>query len=331
MPVWKEIEKMSVLITGGTGFIGIGLAHKLLAKGEDVVLFDVALHSERVASIKDKVKIVQGDLKVWPEVLNAVKENNVEGIFHLGSMLSLPSEENPWGSFQTNVSGTMHVLEAARLFGVKRLVFASTAATFGIGIGEVVTDETLQRPINMYGAGKLYGELLGRFYHRKFGIDFRAMRYLAVMGPGVRTMAVTQYNAWMVENAVLGKPYECFVTEDTAIPVTYLKDAIRAAEMLYYAPQEKIKMMCYNISGVSPAQTAKELEMAIKKFIPEARITYKPDPVTMEIMGSLPIKVLDDSRAREEWGWQPQYTNYEKVVADFIQEVKTRPEFYGLA
>jgi threonine 3-dehydrogenase len=321
---------MSILITGGTGFIGVGLAHRLVEKGEKVVLFDIAPRSERAAGIKGNIKIVQGDLKVWPEVMNVVKDNNVTGIFHLGSMLSLPSEENPWASFQTNVAGTMYVLEAARLFGVKRMVFSSTAATYGLGIGEVVTDETLQRPINMYGAGKLYSELLGRFYHRKFGLDFRAVRYLAVMGPGVKTMAITQYNAWMVENAALGKLFECFVTEDTAIPVIYVKDAIRAAETLYEAPQAQIKTMCYNIAGVSPAQTAKELETAVRKFIPDADITYKPDKVAMELMQSLPIKVLDDTRAREEWGWQPQYTDYEKVVEDFIQEVKTRPGYYGL-
>jgi len=322
---------MSILITGGTGFIGIGLTHKLVERGEDVVLFDIVPQSERVADIKDKIKVIQGDLKVWPEVLNAVKNNSVEGIFHLGSMLSLPSEENPWASFQTNVAGTMHVLEAARLFGVKRMVFTSTAATYGLGTTEVITDDTLQRPITMYGAGKLYGELLGRFYHRKFGLDFRALRYCAVMGPGVKTIAVTQYNPWMVENAALGKPYECFVSEDTAIPVTYFKDAIRAIEMLYYAPKEKIKTMCYNISGVSPAQTAKALELAIKKIIPEAKITYKPDPVTMEFFRNQTIKVIDDSRAREEWGWEPLYTDFEKLVADFIQEVRTKTEFYGLA
>lgn len=320
----------SILITGGTGFIGVGLAHRLVERGEQVVLFDIAPRRERVTDIKDKAKVVQGDLKVWPEVLNAVKDNHVQGIFHLGAMLSLPSEENPWASFQTNVVGTMHVLEAARLFGVERLVFASTAATYGLGIGEVITDDTLQRPISMYGASKLYGELLGRFYRRKFGLDFRALRYIAVMGPGVKTMAVTQYNAWMVENAALGKPYECFVSEDTGTPVTYVKDAIRAIEMLYYAPKEKIKTVCYNLSGVSPAQSAKELEQAIKKFIPEAKITYKPDPVAMEVMGSLKIKVIDDRRAREEWGWKPQYTNFEKVVADFIKEVRTKAKFYGL-
>ena len=321
---------MAILITGGTGFIGIGLAHRLVARGEDVALFDVSPRSERVAGIKDKVSVIQGDLKVWPEVLNAVKDNRVGGIFHLGSMLSLPSEANPWASFQTNVVGTMHVLEAARLFGVKRFAFASTAATYGLGSGEVVGDDTLQRPITMYGAGKLYGELLGRFYRRKFGLDFRALRYCAVMGPGVKTPAVTQYNAWMVENAALGKPYECFVAPDAAIPVTYFKDAINAIEKLYYAPAEKIKTVCYNISGVSPAQSAKQLELAIKKFVPDARITYKPDPVTMEFFRSQKMKVVDDSRAREEWGWAPQYTDFATVVEDFVQEVRTKPGFYGL-
>ncbi|MFC1903537.1 NAD-dependent epimerase/dehydratase family protein [Chloroflexota bacterium] len=321
---------MSILITGGTGFIGVSLTHKLVERGESVVLFDIAPRSERVTDIKGNVRVIQGDLKVWPEVMNVVRDNNVEGIFHLGSMLSLPSEANPWASFQANVAGTMYVLEAARLFEVKRLVFASTVATYGLGTGEVITDETLQRPITMYGVGKLYGELLGRFYRRKFGLDFRALRYCAVMGPGVKNMAVTQYNAWMVENAALGRPYECFVTEDTAIPVTYFKDAIRAIEMLYYAPRENIKTVCYNISGVSPAQSAKQLEIAIRKFIPDAKITYKPDPITMEFFRSQNMRVFDDSRAGEEWDWKPLYTDFEKVVADFIQEVRTKSKFYGL-
>jgi len=321
---------MNILITGGTGFIGVGLARKLLAKGEKVVLFDVAPNPQRTADIKGKVKFVSGDLKVWSEVLNAVKDNKIESIFHLGSMLSLPSEENPWASFQTNVCGTMHVLEAARLFGVKRVVFASTAATYGLGTGEAITDDTLQRPITMYGCGKLYGELLGRFYRRKFDLDFRSLRYCAVMGPGVKTIAVTQFYPWMVESAALGKPFESFAAEDAAVPVTYFKDAIRAIEMLFYAPKESIKTVCYNISGVSPARSAKELEMSIKKFIPDAKITYKPDPVTMEFFNSQTMKVFDDSRAREEWGWEPSYTDFEKVVEDFIQEVRTRPNLYGL-
>ncbi len=322
---------MSILVTGGTGFIGVGLAHKLVEKGEDVVLFDVAPQKERVADIKGSVKVAQGDLKVWPELMNVVKENDVKGIFHLGSMLSTPSEGNPWASFQVNVAGTMHVLEAARLFGVKRVVFPSSIAAYGLDAGEVLTDETIQRPTTMYGTGKLYGELLGRFYRKKFGLDFRCLRYPSVVGPGVKSMAVTQYNSWMIESAALGKPYECFVAEDIAIPVLYFKDAIRAIEMLYYAPKEQIRTVCYNIAGVSPAQTAKELELAIRKFIPEVKVTYKPAPSIMEYYKTQKVMVFDDTRARQEWGWEPLHADFEKLVKDFIQEVRTRPQFYGLA
>ena len=322
---------MSILITGGTGFIGVGLAQKLVERGKEVILFDIAPQTERVAELKDRVKIVRGDLKVWPEVMNVVKENNVEDIFHLGAMLSIPSEGNPWGSFQTNVAGMMYVLEAARLFGVKRVVFPSSTASYGLGTGEVITDETLQRPITMYGISKVYGELLGRFYRRKFNLDFRCLRYCGVIGPGVKTPGVAQYNAWMIENAILGKPFECFVTEDTTVPVIYFKDAIHATLMLYDAPKEQIKTVSYNISEVSPAPTAKELELTIKKFIPEAKITYKPDPLVMEYYRNRSMKVIDDRRAREEWGWKPMYSSLEEIVTDFIQEVRTRPKFYGLA
>lgn len=323
---------MAILITGGTGFIGVGLAHKLVARGEDVVLFDIAPRMERLADIRDGVKVVRGDLTVWPEVLNAVKDNNVTGIFHLGSMLSGPSEDNPWAAFQTNLVGTMHVLEAARLFEVRRFVFPSSIGTYGLNTGETVTDETIQRPITFYGAGKLYIELLGRFYGRKFGLDFRCLRYPIVIGPGIKTRFSLHYSSLMIEYAALGRPYECTLAEDVATPNLYVKDAIRAVETLYYAPREKIKTVCYNVSGISPARPVKEVETAIKKLIPEARITYRPDPADMAYFQEYfqGLRVFDDSRAREEWGWQPHYTDYEKVAADFISEVKTRPEFYGL-
>lgn len=324
---------MSVLITGGTGFIGAGLARRLFKRGEDVVLFDIVPRIERVADIKDKVKVIQGNLGVWPEVLNVVKESNVEGIFHLGAMLRLPSEDNPWASYQTNVAGTMHVLEAARLFDVKRIVFASSAGTYGLGIGEVITDETIQRPTSMYGVGKLFGELLGRFYRRKFDLDFRCVRYCGlVVGPGHTAKAAPMYIPWMIEHAALGKPepFECWVSEDAAIQITYFKDVVQGTEMLYYAPKEKIKTICYNLSAGTQMPTVKDIEMAIKKFIPEAKFTYKPDPVTMEILHSRKFKFVDCSRASEEWGWNPQYTDYEKIIEDFINEARTNPELYGL-
>jgi threonine 3-dehydrogenase len=322
---------MSILITGGMGFIGIGLAHELAAKGQDVVLFDIAARPERVTDIKDNVKIIQGDLKVWAEVMNTVRDNRVEDIFHLGAMLSVPSEGNPWGSFQTNVAGTMYVLEAARLFGVKKVIFPSSVASYGLDTGEVVTDATLQRPVTMYGTSKVYGELLGRFYRRKFDLDFRCLRYGGVIGPGVKTPGIAQYNAWMIESAALGRPYECFVTQDTSVPITYFKDAVHATLQLYEAPGENIKTVCYNINEFSPSPTAKELELSIRKFIPDVKVSYKPDPVVMAFYQNQNMKSIDDSRAREEWGWRPMFNELEDMVADFINEVRTRPEYYGLA
>ncbi len=321
---------MSILITGGAGFLGAPLARRLVEKGEDVVLFSRVPRWDRLEDIKDKVKFIQGDLTIWPEVMNAIRDHQVEGVFHLGAMLSTLAEQNPWACFQTNVAGTMHILEAARLFGVKRVFFAGSAATYGLGIGPVVTEETIQRPASAYGISKLYGELLGRFYRRKFNLDFRCLRYFAVTGPGAKNMTVAQYNSWMIENVALGKPYECFVSRDIQIPVTYYKDALRATEMLYYAPEEQIKTVCYNVAGISPAQTVQELELAIKKFIPESRITYKPDPAIMDFYLSYPVKAIDDSQARKEWGWTPLYTDFEKIVKDFIEEVRERPRIHGL-
>jgi nucleoside-diphosphate-sugar epimerase len=325
---------MAILITGGTGFVGSGLARRLVERGEkDIVLFDIAPNLNRVADIKDKVKIVQGDLKVWSEIMNVIKDNNIEGIFHLGSMLSGACEASPWQGYQVVVTGTMHVLEAARLFGVKKVVFSSSSATYGIGNLEVITEQTLQRPISIYGAGKLFGEHLGRFYRRKFGLDFRCVRYFLVIGPGTRNMPpYAEHMCLMIENTALGKPYVCKVREDQGIPLTYVKDDIRATEMLYYAPAEKIKTVCYNVVGVSPAKTPKELALTIKRLIPDAKITFKLDKNLSEFFDVFygGQKAVDDSRAREEWGWKPLYSDFGKLVEDFIHEVKTRPQLWGL-
>jgi len=319
---------MSILITGGTGWVGTGLAHRLVERGEDVILFDIAPQMERVADIKNNVKVVQGDQTVWPEVLNVVKENNVEGVFHLGTLHSSPLHH--WAVYEGNVGGIMNVLEAARLFGVKRVVFTSSIMSYGLGIHtETITDETLQRPASVYGVTKLYGELIGRFYRKKFDLDFRCMRYPNIFDPSVRISKKLQYIAWMIQSAALGRPAECPVSEDTKLPVLYYEDAMRATQMLYDAPKEQIKTVCYNVVGVFPSLTAKEVELAIKKFIPEAKFTYKPDPWVMDYYRS--INNIDDSRAREEWGWKPLYADFEKIVADFIKEVRTKPEYYSLA
>jgi nucleoside-diphosphate-sugar epimerase len=152
---------MSKLITGGTGYIGAELAHILAERGEEVVLFDIVINRYRIEDIENKVKIVSGDVGNWPEILNVFKENKITEVYHLGSMLTYISELNPWASFRTNVIGTYNVLEASRLFGVNKVMFASTLGTFGLEMEETLTDISIQRPVSMYGCGKLYGEGLG--------------------------------------------------------------------------------------------------------------------------------------------------------------------------
>lgn len=321
---------MKVLVTGGTGFIGAELARTLVGRGEEVVLFDIYPNYARIADIKDKVKVVQGNLAYAAEVFNVVRDNNINGIYHLGSMLSVPSNANPWASFQTNVVGTMNILEAARLFAVGKVVFTSTAATYGLDCPPVVTDTTIQRPTTMYGSGKLYCECLGRFYHSKFGLDFRSLRFPAVIGPGAKVKHVSQYNAWMIEYPVLGEPFECFVSEDTKSPVLYFKDAIKSLDMVCQAPEEQIKMLNYNIAGVVPNRSAREIEQAVKRYIPEAQITYNPDPEIMDFHRSSHIDVFDDSKARGEWGWQATYSDFDKVITDFIEEIRERPGLYDI-
>jgi nucleoside-diphosphate-sugar epimerase len=150
------------------------------------------------------------------------------------------------------------------------------------------------------------------------------------MRPGAKIRALPVFILWMVENAALGQPFECFAAEDVAVPVLYYKDAVRATIMLYEAPAEKIKTVCYNLAGISPTPTAGALEKAIKKFIPEAQITYNPDPLVMEYYRTRGVSTIDDARAREEFGWKPEFTDIGKVVADFIEEVKTRPDFWSV-
>lgn len=321
---------MPKLITGGTGFIGAELARILVGRGEEVVLFDIAPNYARLKGIANKIKLIQGNLAYHAEVFNAVKNYNIEGIYHLGGMLSVPSNANPWASFQANVCGTVHVLEAARLFEVKKIVFSSTLATYGLGTSSVIDDETIQRPTTMYGIGKLYCELLGMFYKRRFGLDFRSVRFPSIIGPGVKTPGVAQYNAWMIEHAALGKPYECFVTEETKCAVMYFKDAAICLDTLYEAPLEKIKTVNYNVAGVTPLPTAKQLEMAIKKYVPNFQVTYRPNPDIMEFHRSFSVEEFDDRRARDEWGWKSRYPNLNVVIEDFISEVRKNPELYEI-
>ncbi len=321
---------MRTLVTGGTGYIGAELVRSLLNDGHEVVTFGPSSNTNRIADIASDITIVRGTLAHSAETFNVVKDQRIERIFHLGSMLSTPSQANPWASFQVNVVGTMNVFEAARLFDVPQVIFSSTIGTFAIGAGRIATDFTIQRPTTMYGAGKLYCECLGRFYKNRFGLDYRAIRFPSVIGPGTTQRTVAQYNSWMIEYPTLEKPFECFVTPETKGPGMYFKDAIKSLRMLAEAPLECIETLNYNIGGLNPTPTASQVEAAVRRHIPDAAITYNPDPLIMQYYASAQVEVFDDSCARQEWNWAPEFDRLDAIVSDFINEVRTSPEKYGL-
>ncbi|MEE8419010.1 MAG: NAD-dependent epimerase/dehydratase family protein, partial [Dehalococcoidales bacterium] len=247
------------LITGGTGYIGAELARILVERGEKVVLFDIVINSHRIADIEKELEIVRGDLGNQAEVFNVVRDYKVDEIYHLGSMLTYMSELNPWASFQTNVVGTYNVLEAARLFNIQKMMFTSTFGTYGLLLDEVLTDTSLQRPVTIYGCGKLYGEGLGRFYNKKFGLDFRSIRFAHMIGPNVRTPG--HWAPPMIEDAITGVNNVChYAVPETKVSMIYVRDAARAADMVLRAPRENIRMMNYNVAGIPELTRAGELE-----------------------------------------------------------------------
>lgn len=316
---------MNILVTGGTGFIGAQVARILVQRGEKPVIFDISDRKTLLKGIEDKVTIVKGDLANFSHVFNVINDHQIEVVYHLGSMLSMPSDADPWSAFRVNAEGSFHVLEASRILGVKKVIFSSTLGTYGLDVRDkVIDDYTLQRPTLFYGCTKVFVELMGRFYKRKFGLDFRAVRYPSIIGPGVKTPGIAQYNSWAIELAYKGKPFKIWVTPDTKLAVMYYKDAALSIIQCAEAPLEKIKMVVYVLGGIF--LSAQELVDQIKKFIPSAQISFEPDEALVETILSL-SKPVDDRCAREEFGWVNQYP-IERAIADFIKELKENPEMY---
>jgi len=320
---------MSVRISGGSGLIGSTLARMLAERGETVYVFDRSIVPGRFSGIEDRISTIVGDLGNYSHVLEAFTQSKPSVVFHLGAMLSIPANSDPPAAFSTNVQGTFQLLEAARLFGVQRVRFTSTTATYGLDIeGRTIGRGTCQRPTTLYGTTKLFGELLGRFYGTRYGLDFRAVRFPSVVGPGATVQHVSIYNAWAIERAARGEPYDIFVEPGVRCPVMYFKDAARSLLVLDAAPRDAVKTMCYTLAGIDPMPSAGELAEAVRGCYPGARIGFKPDAFAMAYHSNLQGLAFDESSARKELGWQSEYS-LPAMIADFGQELSTHPERYG--
>ncbi len=312
------------LITGGFGFIGYHLAKLLLDEGEEVVLFDVASDSRLAQGVKSSVTIVRGDLSNWVHVLDAVKDNDISCIYHAGALLPPISEQSPATAYAVNVTGTFNVLEAARLLGVGSVIYPSTLATFGLDVPRIVPNDAPQRPPNMYGVTKVCSERLGEYYHTRFGVNFRAVRFTPIIGMGRFDRAQSAYNYLAIQESALGRPYTIYVDESTTIALLYVKDAVRGLVDLKRAEEAKLTRRVYNLYGFSI--TAQQLVGSVRRCIPEAQIDFKPDQSMIRLVKNLPEK-LDDTLAREDWGWSPRYS-LDQAVENFIGEVRANRAIY---
>ena len=308
------------MITGGFGFIGRYLATMLLEAGHEVTLFDIVTDQAFLEKGEGRITASRGSLANWAEVLDAVSTVKPDLIIHSGAILPPASENSPQAAYEVNISGSYYVLEASRLLGVSRVVYASSVASYGPDAPrDVVPNDFAQHPTGIYGVSKVCTERLGEYYHRRFGVDFRAVRFPPIFGLGrAASSGWTAFTSVAVEEAALGNSYAMRVSPETATGVLYIRDAAQSLADIAAADGTKLTTRCYSLHGF--VVTARELADAIIRHVPDARITFEPDEQITAFIKSIPQR-LDDSLARADWGWQPRHT-LDEAVADFVKTVR---------
>jgi nucleoside-diphosphate-sugar epimerase len=313
-------NRQPILVTGGSGLLGSALVHQLVAKGSaKTIVLDLNPDPTRLDDVIDQVEYVVGDVGD-PEVLHSViSKVRPSQIYHFAALLAPLCEKDPMLAIRVNVDGFMHLMEEARKNDVSQVIFSSSLGTYGLDLDddEILTDKTLQRPTSVYGVTKLFAEGAGRFYKRKYGLDYRAIRYPAIVGPGVRASGYITYTSAMIEYSARGEPYTVDIEPYTQVPLVHVEDAARAAITLGQAPVENIKMINYLINGVQPVPTAGEMAEIVRRRIPGAQIDFQPDPERQAVL-KLSARLIDDSCARQEWNWQPVYDTYEKILDSYL-------------
>lgn len=293
---------MKALITGGGGFIGQMLAKRLVDRGDEVTLLDIAFSPAGLGPLAGKVKTRTGNLALFTDVLDAVRTVRPDSIFHLGALLSASAEANPISAYHVNIDGSFFVLEASRLFEVKRVIYTSSIASFGPGVPDPVPNEFDQKPTTIYGVSKVFTERLGEYYHREFGMGFRALRLPSILGAGRGGGGASAYTTYVIDKPARGEPVQVWCEERSRIPLLYVDDAVQGLVSVHDAPEAKLTRCAYNIQGFSP--TAREMADAVRARIPKAQISFVPDPKMQAIVDSWP-RALDDTPARNDWGWRP--------------------------
>ncbi|HDD57104.1 MAG TPA: NAD-dependent epimerase/dehydratase family protein [Thermoplasmatales archaeon] len=310
-----------ILVTGATGQIGSELTVTLREKyGKDNV---IAMGHRRKPSktLEESGPYITGDVRNRENLEKIIREYDIDTVYHMAAILSATGENNPQLCWDVNVNGLYNLLEIAREKRI-RIFCPSSIAVFGPSTPKENTpQDTILTPTTMYGITKVVGELLGEYYVQKYGVDVRGVRYPGIISsetpPGGGT---TDYAVEMFYYAVKGEKYTCFVREDTVLPMMYMPDCLKATIQLMEADFSRLKHHTnFNVSGMS--FSAKELEEEIRKYRPDFECEYKPD-FRQKIAETWP-RTIDDSCARQEWGWKPDY-DLEKMVKDMLERLEKR-------
>lgn len=311
-----------ILVTGATGQIGSELTPALRDRYGAENVIAAGYRSQPEKSFIDAGPYCSLDVRDQSALQSIVEEFNVDTLFHLAALLSAVAEEKPQLAWDINMNGLLNILEVARENQLSVFVPSSIGA-FGPTTPAINTpQDTIQRPSTMYGVTKVAGELLCDYYHHHFGVDSRGLRYPGLISwktlPGGGT---TDYAVEIFYAAIKGQPYDCFLKADTRLDMMYMPDAIHAAISIMEADSNKlIHRNAFNVTAMS--FTPQELADEILKNIPGFKISYTIDPVRQSIAESWP-RNMDDSAAREEWGWQPHYDLVE-MVKDMIENLKQK-------
>ncbi len=308
------------LVTGGFGFVGRHLVRMLVERGDAVTVFDRIASSPYLEDIKSRFNVKLGDFENLSHAIEAVRENNIETIYHVGALIPPRSETDPSFCFNANVLGTYHFLEAARLCGVKSFIYSSTQSTYSDG-DQFIPDDYPQKPNTFYGSTKVCGERLGEGYWQHYGINFRGVRYCIVNGPGRTGVTPGMFVVWTLQMAALGHPFKVFVEPDVEVASIYVKDAAKVLIDLNDAEESRLTRRIYN--SMSYTVTARQLVDVARKYVPDAQLTFRVNDEMMGKIRALSLnRVMDLEPARKDWDYKPAF-DLDRTMQDYIAECKT--------
>lgn len=308
-----------ILIIGACGQIGTELTHKLreMFGVENVIASDIRKLNNDV--VNDGIFEVVNALD-FNQIEHIVEKYHIEEVYLMAALLSATAEKNPAFAWDLNMNSLFHVLNLAKAKKIKKIFWPSSIAVFGPTTPKHNTPQyTIMEPSTVYGISKQCGERWCEYYHNIYGVDVRSIRYPGLISwstpPGGGT---TDYAVDIYHKALQDGSYECFLKEDTRMPMMYMDDAIRATIAIMQAPENQIKIhSSYNLGAID--FTPIEISAEIKKHIPDFEITYQPD-FRQKIADSWPASI-DDSSAREDWGWKHEF-DLENMTVDMLEHLK---------